>query len=202
MAPLAVAESGLTSLLFENPWPGVVALVAVSAVLRVAGKRQGNKGVLIASWVALLLGLGVYAAASWVNTDREVMIQRTEAWIQAASPVDRAALTALMAPNVPLLGPQGDYLLDLDAPTIAQNLEQYRVEVVSYRDIEAWPASPGQGTSHLRVSHEVLGQRVLGTSWELGWRRNDAGDWRVVSIKWVRYGNEPPSDGLLRRVRP
>ncbi|MEM1356534.1 MAG: hypothetical protein AAGH88_16815, partial [Planctomycetota bacterium] len=63
--------SSLSELLLENPWPLVIALLAVSAVLRTVGKRQDQPKAVSASWLALLLGLGVYVTATLVNTDRE-----------------------------------------------------------------------------------------------------------------------------------
>ena len=89
MFPLAADVLG--EMLLENPWPIVIAAVGVAAVLRVTGKRRGQKGLVVASWVLLVLGVGLVGLARWVETDREAVHRLTAEVIGATSPVDGAA---------------------------------------------------------------------------------------------------------------
>ena len=196
--PLLAEGSSLPELLLENPWPLVIALLAVSAVLRTVGKRQDQPKAVSASWLALLLGLGVYVTATLVNTDRETLIERTETFIEAASPADEAALTALLADRVVLMGPGGDVWADLSGPIIAGRLDQYQVEVLDLRGVDATINRPGYGVSTMTVSHDVMGQRIPATQWEVEWQKDPQGRWRIIALKWLKYGLNEPSSNLYR----
>lgn len=193
-----LADTTLTQMFLENPWPAVVALVGVSAVLRIIGKRQEQKRLVVAGWIALALGLGVFVLASAVNTDRETLIARTEAFVEATSPADRAALDAIFFDSVVLLGPEGDYWDDLDADFVVERLDRFKVDVLDARDIDAVADRPGYGVSVMRVSHDVMGQRVPATQWEIGWQRDNEARWQITSLKWVMFGLTPPSRSLYR----
>lgn len=192
MMSTLLAEADLTSILFENPWPAVIALLGVSSVLRLMGKRQGQKRLVTASWAALVLGLGVYATAALVNMDREVLIEQTEAMITATSPVDEPALRALFAPNALLLGPEGDVWDELNAVFVAKELSEHGVKDNQTRLVDAQSTQPGVGISTMDVSSKIMGIPQRST-WELGWQKDADGRWRITSMKWLTFNRQTPT---------
>ncbi|MEL7088175.1 MAG: hypothetical protein AAGL98_06985 [Planctomycetota bacterium] len=192
MMSTLLAEADWTTLLFENPWPAVIALLGVSSVLRLVGKRQDQKRLVQVSWVALFLGLGVYLTATLVNTDRETLIERTRAMIAATSPVDEPALRALFADRALLLGPEGDVWDELDAVFVARELDEHGVKDNQIRLVDARANRPGVGFSTLDVSSKIMGIPQRST-WELAWQRDADGDWRITSMKWLTFNRQTPT---------
>ena len=192
MMRVILAANDLTSILFENPWPAVIALLAVSSILRLVGKRQDQKRLVAVSWVALLLGLGVYATAALVNTDREVLIERTEAMVAATSPVDEPALRAIFADNALLLGPEGDVWDDLNAVFVAKELNEHGVTDNQVRLVDAQSSRPGVGVSTMDVSSKIMGMPQRST-WELGWQKDADGTWQITSMKWLTFNRQTPT---------
>lgn len=192
-----LADTTLTQMFLENPWPAVVAFVGVSAVLRVIGKRQGQKRLVVAGWIALALGLGVYVLASVVNTDRETLIVRTEALVEATSPADEAALRDLIAPRAVLMGPDGNVFDSMDAAFVARELREHNVQENTLRAVAAASNRPGLGISTMDVSSR-LGGYPMRTEWEVAWQRGDDGVWRITSMKWLSFNQQTPSPNLYR----
>lgn len=197
MNTVLAESSSLSELFLENPWPLVVALLAVSAVLRTVGKRQDQPKAVSASWLALLLGLGVYVTATLVDTDRELLIERTEAFVVATSPADEAALTALLADRAVLMGPGGDVWDNLSGAFIAQELREHEVQDNTTRAVDASSRRGGRGISTLDVSSR-LGGFPMRTQWELEWQKDPRGEWRITGMKWLSFNQQDPNPNLYR----
>ncbi|MEM6458164.1 MAG: hypothetical protein AAF710_02100 [Planctomycetota bacterium] len=189
----------LTRLLFEDPGWAVVACVAVSAVLRIVGKRRGDRRAVLVSYAALALGLGVFALARFVTTDREALIQRTEALVAATSPADASALAELFDGRALLVGPGGAVWDDLTAAFVAGELEEHDVTENEVRAVDA--TSDGSrrsgGSSTLDVSSRVNGFPMR-TRWQLDWARGDDGVWRLTTLRWLTFNQQEPSPSLYR----
>ncbi len=195
---LVLAESaGWAERLLENPWPVVVGLLAVSAVLRTVGKRRDQKGLTRASWIALLLGIGVYAAATLIQTDRETLIQQTEALVAATSPADEAALTPLLADRAVLMGPGGDVWDNLTGPFIAEELREHDVQENTLRMVDASSLRRGVGISTMDVSSRLAGYPMR-TQWEVQWQKDPQGRWRITGLKWLSFNQQDPTPTLYR----
>ncbi|MEM1107874.1 MAG: hypothetical protein AAGH99_04205 [Planctomycetota bacterium] len=198
MTNLLLAEgSGLGELLLENPWPLVVALLAVSAVLRTVGKRHDQPHAVKVSWLALAMSIGVYVTATLVNTDREVILERTEAFVAATSPADEAALTALIADRAVLMGPGGDVWDNLTGTFVATEVEQHDVQENAIRNIDASVNRPGYGVSTMDVSSRV-GGFPMRTQWEVEWQKSPQGEWRITGLRWLSFNQQDPSPNLYR----
>lgn len=190
-------DSSLAELFLENPWPLVIALLGVSAVLRTVGKRHDQPRAVSASWLALLLGVGVYVTATLVNTDRETLIERTEAFVAATSPADEAALTALLADRAVLMGPGGDVWEDLSGAFIARELREHEVQENQMRAVDAGSNRPGFGLSTMDVSSR-LSRYPMRTQWEVQWQKDPQGQWRITGLKWLSFNQQDPSPNLYR----
>jgi hypothetical protein len=193
-----LADSELSRLLLEDPWPVVIAFLAVAAVLRVVGKRQEQPKAVMVSWVALAVSFGVYVTASLVNTDRERLVERTEALVAAAWPVDEAAWRDLLAGDALLLGPDGSVWDELTAEFVTAELQQHRVEETALRAVEATPGRPGYGVSTMDLSSRVGDGFPMRTTWEIVWQQQPDDAWRVLSMKWLSIRNQDPSPNLYR----
>ncbi len=193
----------MSELLLENPWPLVVVLVGLGAVLRVVGRRRGQGGAVTASWVAFALAVGVNLLAYFVQTTREALIERSGDLVEATSPLDAAAIGRLVAPTATLLGPDGTYYDTLDVAGITRRLERYDLPVNKLREVAAEGRSATAGTSTIDVSSQ-LGGYPNRTVWRIEWRRDPAGTdgadggWRAVSFTWLEWNRQPPPADLLR----
>ncbi len=187
------------SLLFEDPWALVVGLVALAGILRVGGKRRGDaaggRGLVMASWVALLLGVGLYGLSRWVETDREALTRLTEDFVRATSPVDEPALANLLDSRAFLLGPGGMVWDELSAGFIAEKLKQHQVEGSGLRQADAVASRPGWGTSTMDVSSRVSGYPAR-TTWQIVWQQQPDGDWTIQSMTWLTFRNQPATRNL------
>ena len=190
-----VALASMSEMLFENPWPMVIGLLGVSSVLRVVGKRQAQKKLVAVSWVALVLGLGVYAASALVNTAREAMIAGTEAFVSATSPADQAVLGGLLASNAVLLGPDGSVWDDLSPGFIADELKENDVQDNAVRSVDASSDRPGLGVSTLDLASKVRGYPTP-TTWQFDWQKQSDGQWRITSIRWLTIRNGEPTRNI------
>ncbi|MEM8738160.1 MAG: hypothetical protein AAGG38_06740 [Planctomycetota bacterium] len=205
-----LAEAGYVEGLLENPWPVVVVLVGASAVLRVMGKRRGQRAGVGAAWGALGLGLGVYAAASAVETDREAILAGTRGFVDAAAAADEAALAGLLAERAALVGPGGGFWDNLTPGFVAGEMTEHRVTDVAVRAVDAaMDRRTGAGGAAGRgfdrgVSTLSLRSRVSGvptpTTWELSWGRGEDGGWRITEARWLTIGlrDDAPSPTLYR----
>lgn len=183
-------------MLFDNPWPIVIALVSLSAVLRITGKRQQQKPLVMGGWIALALGLGVFALGHFVNTDRETLNARTEALVTATAPVDRSALAGFFAPGASLVGPDGDHWDDLTATFVADELESHDVRENDVRAVDTQVTQPGRAETLLEVGSKVSGYPVR-TGWRIQWQRTDD-QWLIYSMQWTTISNRKPHPGLYR----
>ena len=185
--------------LFEDPWALVVGLLAGFAVLRIVGKRRGDRpgggGLLGVSWVLLVLSLGVYGLSRWVETDGEAVDRRTRELVEATWPVDEPALAGLLEPDAVLLGPGGEVWDELSAGFIAAKLKQHRVEGSGLRRLDAQGLRAGVGRSRMEVSSRVSGYPAR-TGWELSWRESPDGVWRLQSMTWLTFRDQPASRSL------
>ena len=195
---ILVADSQVSRLIFENPWPAVIACLAVASILRVVGRRRGESRTLRISWVFLALGVLSYATAALVQTDREAILAETQSLVEAAWPVDEAAWRRLLASNALLLGPDGQPWDELTAEFVASKLEQHRVEETTLRGVDATTGRPGYGVSRMSLSSSVGEGFPMQTDWEVVWQEQADGRWQVLSMKWVSVRNQQPTPGLYR----
>jgi len=188
------------SLLLEQPWPAVIALIAVAAVVHLAARQRTGWAWRAAAPAVLLLAGGVWLLAHLVPTDREALLARTEALVHATAPLDTGTLDAILAPSVVLSGPRGDPWFD--RTDLVDRLENARGRLSGFehaiRGLGAEADDAGRGISvlDLRTRVPASGNLAVASKWTLYWRKDDAGRWRVTEIQWHELlGRDPELGG-------
>lgn len=194
------------SMLFENPWMLIVALVGAGAVCHSIGRNKINRTWSYAGKGLPLTSLLVFGLAQWVVTDHERLLERTKQLVAATeSPVDVQLLRSFFEPQVQLSGPDGSIwmegkaLLDKLTGVITQGTvigDQKILEI----GVETEPADNGKSVLRLRTMiHQgpAAGQPQL-TRWFIGWRWSSTDHaWRVHQVRWLSYMGHKPSKGLI-----
>ena len=183
--------------LFVNPWPGIIVLIVVAALLRLiaqrAGKTQLNWGVP----AALLLAGGLYALTALVDTQREQVDNAMRTLLQATIEKDLAALSTLISDDATIsdadgnpwgrVGPLRD---ELDTALTNFTIESHRVN-----DLRVQPTGErgAQVLLDLRTTFAASGFPNA-TRWVFTWERvGDGKAWRVTDARWLKWqGRKPP----------
>lgn len=175
--------------LFENPWPGMIALALSAVVVFVILNQRGRllQGAALAGGLAGLAGV-VWLTARLVETPREALRARTSALIAAVLRGDDARMREILEPEAVAYFPEapgGVRILDW----VPSNLtETYRIR--EWAILEEQSSLDGPGTArtqfHVRVSADDSGLPYLG--WvRFNWREDPEG-WKVRSVEEVARG--------------
>ena len=205
-----VPEPNMVSyLLFESPWPVVIALVGLWAVLRVIGVRQRKRGFHAAALVALALAVGVSALAWVVTTDREQVVAQTRRLVQATHPaesgpskVDRTELDRMIEPAAPIAVHDGPTLMPYRE--VRPALSRLEVAGQSIDQLAAGLTQPDRAVSEVHLTTHLANpptMRPAPSRWRFHWRRDDAGGWRVRKITAVEFNNQPIDDKMTRQIQ-
>jgi ketosteroid isomerase-like protein len=192
----------MQNLLFENPWPLVMALVATAAVLRLVGFRNRRPALTYAAMGAVLLAVGVYVLSAVVTTDRERIMERTRALVAATAPLDLAVLDDVLAPGAFVSGPDGSAWVEYERVRVELQdvVQRYQPAEHSIRDLQA-EAGETRGVSviDLRTSAGAGGAGLpVRTVWRLHWRKEGDGQWRVAELQWLEFMGQSPSNMMWR----
>lgn len=148
--------------------------------------------------VLVALAGGVYLLSTLVTTEREVLLQRTEALIAATARVDDAALRDTLTEDA-LLRTSGAIervLRSIDGRAgiidgARQNLQgRYRITEWEILDRQATIDGPNVGRTLIRVGADADGiSRTHYSWWRLHWERGPDGRWRCFEIepRWIQF---------------
>ncbi len=190
-------------LFLESPWAVLAVCVIAAIVLVAVGRHRRSKRVAALAIIALILGVGVWGLAKSVTTDREQLIQDTQALIAATAPLDGAALDRLLDPAVTVSGPDGTVWLDSGrvTPRLHKVVSRFGVNDQRARNIQAIAHDTGWGESTVTVRTELssAGGTPINTGWRLSWHRGQGTDgaWRVVDIRWMRFQGQEVQRGMM-----
>lgn len=176
----------IESMLFGGSLALWIGLTVGAVVLFVGLSTRGKPklGALLAA-LALLAAAGAWATSALVTTEREVILGRTEALIDATVAADTRALGDLLDPEVRLsirgLGtdmPKGRILTLVDA----QLGGPYRI--TDHAILERQATLDGPTAARAQFSIRADGERFgrVGSWWAIDWRERPEG-WRVVAIE-------------------
>ena len=188
-------------LIFENPLPLVIVLsVAAVAVLLVNRGRLSRRTVVGVGMLVALAGLS-FAVSRWVQTDREQLMAAARRLVEHALADDLTAMGAMFDPIAVLKGPGGRvWVPAVMVFTTMQRVDQkYVLGTHKLRDLDAEIRCESHGLTLLKVT-SVVGadaSRPHRTVWELAWRRNEEGRWRIKEARWLKLDGLDPAIDLL-----
>ncbi|MEO1007718.1 MAG: hypothetical protein AAFX79_04080 [Planctomycetota bacterium] len=187
----------LSRFVLEQPLLPAIALLLVAIGVLLVQNRTGRLGAR-SLWALAPVALagGVLAAGSLVQTERELLRERTRELIGAAADADTDRLRGLLAEDVSLevsgaiarvlqrVSGREDMLSAVDA-----RLErQYPIEDWSVYNLQASLDGPGVARTQLRVRVEIRGSLAHGSIWRLHWERDGDGPWRCFELEpmWIQ----------------
>ncbi|MEM9415867.1 MAG: nuclear transport factor 2 family protein [Planctomycetota bacterium] len=195
----------LGNLLFESPWPIVVGLVVLWALMRLIGGRlTGEREALgqrlrKASWAVLLVAAGVYGLAWYVQTPAERLEITMRQLLAAVEEEDWATFDTLVADDA-----TGSYMgmeftrARIDA-TLRDTVEIEDITLLSSH-IEYRPQTKeGDTAVHLRVQGEFTG--ILGIElslWGIHWRELPDGRWVATRFQHDDSGFDVDLESALQ----
>ncbi|MBL8991402.1 MAG: hypothetical protein JNJ48_07470 [Phycisphaerae bacterium] len=195
--PLLPAPPMLERVLFEQPLPGAVALLAAGvvafAVLNRAGRGRQGLG---AAALSLFLAGAVVVLATAVKTEREELQGLAVRVIERVMAADGAEVDRRLADSVTLrlLGrtsPMGKP--EILRHVTGRTLERYGVREHTVRSVQAVIDGPGVARTQVRVRVQTdLTGAPVGSWWLLHWRRDAAQQWRIVGIEAQQIDFVPP----------
>jgi hypothetical protein len=194
----------------ENPWPMAIGLMFVGlGVGQVLASRGDRRGAWVTRLSAVLLAVGLIAAARAITTPREALLGLTRDLVHAvggdageamSGGVDTATIEAIVAEDAWIVGPDGSAWIAFDRalPRLPGLVERFGVTGQAIRSLDA-EADDAGGTSFVRVSTQTQGGLpATQTAWVLRWRRQAADErWRVVELAFVQWMNQSPTRDML-----
>lgn len=192
----------LTTMFLERPLSLSLALLGVAVVLAVVARQRNRPRLLIGAGIALVLAGGVWGLAAAVTTDRERVMKNTGQLLEATAPLDVNTLNSLIDPNATLRGPDGTVWLEHDSFRLALALavKRWGVKSQALRGLQAGTDERGNAVTRFeaRTTFTQGTGLPVRTTWQLQWRQDAEGNWRVIDIQWLEFQDREPSDGMWR----
>jgi hypothetical protein len=192
--------------LFERPLLGGGALVLVSFLSLLAlGPRLKARTALLVTALLAMAGVGVYAAGTIVETEREKLTGQSKQFVAAVAEADRTAAARLFADDVQVrFG--GIVEPSFSRETLLGVIEAFNgpleLREWSVRDSDAIVERGGRGSSRVEV-RVVPEQTAFPTTslWQLDWRRDASGQWRITAVEALLFNGQKPGTALAAQMR-
>ena len=171
----------LTRMLFEDPWPIIVALVIVWAILRIAGRRIEDKRLVASSWGVLALIAGVMAVSILVVTPREKLVAAMDRLLLAVEEGDVAGFHAI----VPEDATATYFGVELDRSMVDARLGEADVADLTLLSREAGMINDQHAVYYIRVRARGGTDGIEGldvSDWSIEWRLID-GRWQAIRFE-------------------
>jgi hypothetical protein len=190
----------LQYLLFEQPLPLVIALIAVAVVLRLLARRRPDRRLDRGALIAILAAIAVFVTAGAVTTDHERILQNTRQLVLATAPLDLQTVDQYIEPHATLSGPDGSTWMHYQQirQRLPSVLQRFAVTGQRLRQTAAELHSPTWAVSVAEVStylDEATGLPVR-TVWALTWQKDTDEQWRVNNVRWIEFQDQPPQQGI------
>lgn len=174
-------------LLFENPLPLVLVLIAGGVIAFYIFKRKGQSGRgLGAAGVLLALAAGDWLMARQVVTVREEVKAAAAALVDAAAKADTVRLDGLLDENAVAYTSETPNGMGRDRilAEVRRRLgEEYPVKRYAIEESQAVVDGPGVARAQLKVYVEVERMGSLASWWALDLKRDGSGKWRTAAIR-------------------
>jgi len=193
--------------LFESPWPLVGLLLLASVVGFIALNRQ-EKG----RWAvgAFLLGVvaagAVFGVAAGVKTEREALLGRTAAFVDAVAAGDVETVDELLAESleVSFAGTlAAEVNRELVLGVVGAFQEGGALELREYLSgsRQAEVRGAGFGVSQLKITVVAARGGAGSTWWRLDWRKQPDGAWRITELECLLINGRPPAGEVAAAMR-
>lgn len=196
--------------LFEQPWMAVGALLIIAILVAVVANRreQFRRGLVVcAAITAAAAALAV--TATLVDTDHEQVARGTSDFMANAVSGGEAAVADLLAPDA-ILNLEGMSSFNLPRGAILNGVKSLDSEV----GVRGWGIlkksaaidGPNSGRSRTVIRVDVEGGGPNFSSWELVWRKDGEGRWRITRLICQSVNGRAPGQWfageLARFARP
>jgi hypothetical protein len=196
----------LETVLFENPWTLMVGVLAAGALscwwLNRAERGRAAAAVLVG---AVAVTIGLFFTARLVTTERELLMDRTGALVDAAARADLVAIERMLAPDVRVVvfGRERGFTAQTIPRWIDDHMRpgtgMYALRAHSVGRLSATIDGPNTARTQCRV--RVTTERVpltTGSWWRISWRKDPvpaggtgADAWHVTQIEALQIDAVP-----------
>ncbi len=188
--------------LFINPWPGVIVLVAVAAVLRLMAQRSAKPRLNIAAVTALALALALYLTTALVTTPREQVDRAMRSLLRATAEADFASITAMIDPSASITDPDGNTAWGTRSlhDELPAALQRFPIDFHRVNDLRVAPRGDRRADVMLDLRTTFKSQGLPNaTRWVFTWERAE-GDaaWRVTEARWLQWQGQRPPGAVWR----
>lgn len=190
--------------LLEAPWPAVAGLIVAGLLVAVVLVRRGQAGrAVLADSALTIAAVAVVLTAYLVTTDHERIERGSAVLVAAAAAGDAAGAGALLATDARLYA-EGDAALSLDRRQIlgvvaglgrAAGIEGHRITRAT-----ASVDGPNAGRSRVVVRVDIAQGGLTFSAWELGWRKDPDGVWRVTRLVALSINGRRPGASFAAEV--
>ncbi|WP_432798292.1 hypothetical protein [Poriferisphaera sp. WC338] len=188
----------LKTMFFEYPWPLVAAVWVTALFLFFLARSRADKRLFRSAVTAFSLGLVIIILSLTVTTENETVKARTKAFVATTAPLDIKQFNTFIEPFAAVVGPNGDTWITYDQlQTILPNLHKYFYFDSQYTTV---PHTESMRTGNIATT--VIVRTKIGegytfkSEWTLLWKKDPAGNWKVVEIRFDKLQNKPPTKGV------
>ena len=182
------ASGGLQMWIFERPLAPALLFVGAGMLLRFVLRSQGKakEGGMIAAGL-VLLGIGIYAVGSLVETAEEKLAARTRELVDAVATVNTSRVDAMLASDAVVM-PWGMVREEILARLQSDLGGRYPIKEHSVLTVRANVESPAAARTqvHVRVvsPESTLYAAPIGSWWLVtGGRDGASGEWKVRELE-------------------
>lgn len=184
----------------ENPWPAAVILLAIAAGLAWHGAREGLWKRVQLSGLLVLGAIGVFSAASLIDTPGEEAERVVEQFVAAAVANDLTGADRLLAADATLaIGSPRNPGVDINA--IRSNLTRlrnYQITANRITSLRGYSVGSDRAVVHLGCLTDG-GSGFTGrvpSAWVLDVRAEPDGSWLIERITCISIAGRTPSLNL------
>ena len=181
----------------ETPIPAALAVFLVAIIVAEVLRRTGRgRGGLIALAAGVLLGAGVITLGTLIETPSELLTRRTKEFTSAIVAADEPKVAAMIDPAIDFRS-AGSIERFLNHDWLLSVVRGFK-GVIKSNSIEPTDSdvdSDSAGRTRF-IARSVLDSGYPGqivSSWELTWRKEKGGDWKITSVECLTLENASAS---------
>ncbi len=193
--------------LLESPWALMGLLLLAGFVGFVALNRRGRAKSGLATLGAGVIAAGaVFGVATAIKTEREALLARTGAFVEAVAEGDVAAVDELLADPLEVAF-AGAHASGVNRELVLGVVEAFReggpLELREYWSGERQAEARGEGFGVSQAKVSVIVERGGGGStwWRLDWRKQADDAWRIEELNCLLINGRAPSGEVASAIR-